>query len=150
MKRILLIISLLLAILTSNAQDVKVVVAYKYEALLNIDKNGNMVDSFDGSGIILFARAEEQDMLSITLGQDEVYNGTIVQKKEEKLGTEAKANIYIVAMPFQGHTVPLQIFEVYDLSQSSFIPTVITVMICSESTGEMIQGQHFTKLSRVR
>ena len=58
--------------------------------------------------------------------------------------------VYLAIQEFQGHKVPLQIFEIYDLSKSLYIPDSFSVMICSEKTGEMIQGQSFHNVSRIR
>ena len=151
MKRIILcIITALFFSLGMSAQNVETKAAYKYEFIVNIDKNGKPIERLDGGGIVLFAQAVGQEAISVTIGETEMYTGIVYSKKQENPDKNTKMIVYLAIQEFQGHKVPLQIFEIYDLSKSLYIPDSFSVMICSEKTGEMIQGQSFHTVSRIR
>lgn len=133
-----------------SAQNVETKAAYKYEFIVNIDKNGKPIERLDGGGIVLFAQAVGQATISVTIGETEMYTGIVYSKKQENPDKNTKMIVYLAIQEFQGHKVPLQIFEIYDLSKSLYIPDSFSVMICSEKTGEMIQGQSFHNVSRIR
>lgn len=134
-----------------SAQNVETKAAYKYEFIVNIDKTGKPIErKLDDSGIVLFAQAAGQEAISVTIGETEMYTGIVYSKKQELPDKNTKMIVYLAIQEFQGHKVPLQIFEIYDLRKSSYIPDSFTVMICSEKTGEMIQGQSFHNVSRIR
>ena len=150
MKRLILcIINALFFSLGMSAQNVETKAAYKYEFIVNIDKTGKPIERLDGSGIVLFAQAVGQEAISVTIGETEMYTGILYSKKQELPDKNTKMIVYLAIQEFQGHKVPLQIFEIYDLRKSSYIPDSFTVMICSEKTGEMIQGQSFHNVSRI-
>ena len=149
-KLILCIITALFFSLGMSAQNVETKAAYKYEFIVNIDKNGKPIERLDGGGIVLFAQAVGQEAISVTIGETEMYTGIVYSKKQENPDKNTKMIVYLAIQEFQGHKVPLQIFEIYDLIKSSYIPDSFTVMICSEKTGEMIQGQSFHNVSRIR
>ena len=151
MKRIILcIITALFFSLGMSAQNVETKAAYKYEFIVNIDKTGKPIERLDGGGIVLFAQAVGQEAISVTIGETEMYTGIVYSKKQELPDKNTKMIVYLAIQEFQGHKVPLQIFEIYDLSKSLYIPDSFSVMICSEKTGEMIQGQSFHNVSRIR
>ena len=133
-----------------SAQNVETKAAYKYEFIVNIDKNGKPIERLDGGGIVLFAQAVGQEAISVTIGETEMYTGIVYSKKQENPDKNTKMIVYLAIQEFQGHKVPLQIFEIYDLSKSLYIPDSFSVMICSEKTGEMIQGQSFHNVSSIR
>ena len=133
-----------------SAQNVETKAAYKYEFIVNIDKNGKPIERLDGGGIVLFAQAVGQEAISVTIGETEMYTGIVYSKKQELPDKNTKMIVYLAIQEFQGHKVPLQIFEIYDLSKSLYIPDSFSVMICSEKTGEMIQGQSFHNVSRIK
>ena len=149
-KLILCIITALFFSLGMSAQNVETKAAYKYEFIVNIDKTGKPIERLDGSGIVLFAKAAGQEAISVTIGETEMYTGIVYSKKQENPDKNTKMIVYLAIQEFQGHKVPLQIFEIYDLRKSSYIPDSFTVMICSEKTGEMIQGQSFHNVSRIK
>ena len=149
-KLILCIITALFFSLGMSAQNVETKAAYKYEFIVNIDKNGKPIERLDGGGIVLFAQAVGQEAISVTIGETEMYTGIVQCKKQENPDKNTRMIVYLAIQEFQGHKVPLQIFEIYDLIKSSYIPDSFTVMICSEKTGEMIQGQSFHNVSRIR
>lgn len=149
-KLILCIITALFFSLGMSAQNVETKAAYKYEFIVNIDKTGKPIERLDGSGIVLFAKAAGQEAISVTIGETEMYTGIVYSKKQELPDKNTKMIVYLAIQEFQGHKVPLQIFEIYDLRKSSYIPDSFTVMICSEKTGEMIQGQSFHNVSRIK
>ena len=134
-----------------SAQNVETKAAYKYEFIVNIDKTGKPIErKLDVSGIVLFAQAVGQEAISVTIGETEMYTGIVYSKKQENPDKNTKMIVYLAIQEFQGHKVPLQIFEIYDLSKSLYIPDSFSVMICSEKTGETIQGQSFHNVSRIR
>ena len=149
-KLILCIITALFFSLGMSAQNVETKAAYKYEFIVNIDKNGKPIERLDGGGIVLFAQAVGQEAISVTIGETEMYTGIVYSKKQELPDKNTKMIVYLAIQEFQGHKVPLQIFEIYDLSKSLYIPDSFSVMICSEKTGEMIQGQSFHNVSRIK
>lgn len=149
-KLILCIITALFFSLGMSAQNVETKAAYKYEFIVNIDKTGKPIERLDGSGIVLFAKAAGQEAISVTIGETEMYTGIVYSKKQELPDKNTKMIVYLAIQEFQGHKVPLQIFEIYDLRKSSYIPDSFTVMICSEKTGEMTQGQSFHNVSRIK
>lgn len=122
----------------------------KYGLIVYLDGNGVPKDSMEAQGIILLAKFGNQEMISITIGDQEVHTGLIIRKKEEKVDSNTKLVVYLAIQEFNGYKVPLQIFEEYNLAKSKFIPDNFTVMICSAQTGEMIQGQSFHNVSRLR
>ena len=151
MKNILLLfVAIILSTQTMLAQHIDSKVAYKYNFIVNLDKDGNAIQKLDCQGIILLAQSNGQQAISITIGDKETYTGVVYSKKEEHVGSNTKLTVYLVIQEFQGHKVPLQIFEEYDLSKSPFIPNCFTVMICNSQTGESVQGQAFYNISRIR
>lgn len=139
----------LVSMLSISAQNIETK-AYKYEFIVNLDKDGNAVQKFDCMGVILLAQSGGQEAISITIGDKEAYTGVVYSKKEEYAGSNTKLVVYLVIQEFHGHKVPLQIFEEYDMSKSSYIPNCFTVMICNAQTGESVQGQSFYNISRIR
>lgn len=55
-------------ILGISAQNVETKAAYKYEFVVNLDKNGKPIEGLDGGGIVLFAQAAGQEAISVTIG----------------------------------------------------------------------------------
>ena len=134
MKRIILcIITALFFSLGMSAQNVETKAAYKYEFIVNIDKNGKPIERLDGGGIVLFAQAVGQETISVTIGETEMYTGIVYSKKQENPDKNTKMIVYLAIQEFQGHKVPLQIFEIYDLSKSLYIPDSFSVMICRDA-----------------
>ncbi|MEZ7884251.1 MAG: hypothetical protein QMB39_03255 [Bacteroidales bacterium] len=150
MKRALTLLILVLAYNIPNAQSIDKQAVYKYDFIVNLDGNGVAKETMEVQGIILFAKFGNQEFISITIGDEEIYTGQITTKKEENVDSNTKLVVYLVTQKFNGYKVPLQIFEEYNLSKSKFIPDNFTVMICSTQTGEMIQGQSFHKVSRLQ
>ena len=116
-----------------SAQNVETKAAYKYEFIVNIDKNGKPIERLDGGGIVLFAQAVGQETISVTIGETEMYTGIVYSKKQENPDKNTKMIVYLAIQEFQGHKVPLQIFEIYDLSKSLYIPDSFSVMICRDA-----------------
>ncbi len=150
MTRLLFFFIALMPMLYVSAQEIKTTAAYQYDYIECLDKNGNIVDEFDCGGIILFADAGRQEWISITIGEEETYTGIVHSKKQESIDSGTTMMVYLVIQEFNEHKVPLQIFEIYDLSKSSDIPNCFVVSICSTTTGEVIQSQSFHKISRIR
>lgn len=133
-----------------SSQEIKTKAVYQYGYIECLDKNGNIVDELDSGGIIMFAETGRQECISITIGDKEAYTGIVHSKKQESVNSGTRMTVYLVIQELYGHKVPLQIFEVYDLTKSSNIPDYFMVSICSATTGEVIQNQSFYKISRVR
>lgn len=150
MKRLFIVLILALSVTISNAQSTEKQAVYKYGLVVNIDGNGVAIESMEVQGIILLAKAGHQEVISITIGDQETYTGLIIRKKEEKVDSNTKLVVYLAIQEFNGYKVPLQIFEEYNLTKSKFIPDNFTVMICSAQTGEIIRGQSFHNVSRLQ
>ena len=150
MKRLFIVLILALSATISNAQSIEKQAVYKYGLIVYLDGNGVPKDSMEAQGIILLAKFGNQEMISITIGDQEVHTGLIIRKKEEKVDSNTKLVVYLAIQEFNGYKVPLQIFEEYNLAKSKFITDNFTVMIFSDQTGEMIQGQSFHNVSRLR
>lgn len=150
MKRLLFFFIALMPMLYVCAQEIKTKAAYQYDYIECLDKNGNVVDELDCGGIILFADWGMQEYISITIGDEEVHTGIVHSKKQERVDSKTRMTVYLAIQEFNGNKIPLQIFEIYDLTKSSNIPDQFIVSICSTTTGEIIQSQSFYKISRVR
>lgn len=150
MKRIIIFFIALMPMLYGNAQEVLTKAAYQYGYIGCLDKNGNTVDELDCGGIILIAEAGGKECISVTIGDKETYTGIVHSKKQSVVDSKTKMTVYLVVQEFNGSKVPLQIFEVYDLTKSSYIPDYFMVSICSATTGEVVQSQSFHNISRVR
>lgn len=150
MKKILLMLLSFMLCLTSFSQDVKQKLVYQYTSMENIDKNYNIVESLEVNGLIIYSEAGGLDFISVVMGEDIVYNGYVSKSKIAFDNSEQKAINYLVIMEFQGNKVPLQIFEIYEKDASLSIPQSIIVNIHSAQTGEYLQGQSFSGISRIR
>lgn len=150
MKRYFTFFIVLIPMLYVNAQEIKTKSAYQYDYIVCLDKGGSVADELVCGGIILFAEAGGQECISITFGDTEGYTGIVHSKKQEYISAKERMTVYIVIQEFNGHKVPLQIFEVYDLTKSSNIPDYFMVSICSVTTGEVVRSQAFHKISRIR
>lgn len=98
----------------------------------------------------MFADLGMQEYISITVGDEAVHTGIIYRKKQENVNSKTKMTVYLVFQMFNDHEIPLQIFEIYDLTKSSNIPDSFVVSICSATTGKIIQSQSFHGISRIR
>lgn len=132
-----------------NAQEPETKAAYQYRHIACWDKDGNVVDTIDCFGIILVAEAQGQECICVTIGEEELYNG-LVQRKKTEYSDNKKTIVYLVIQEFHGAKVPLQIFEIYDLTKSSHIPDSFMVSICSTTTGEVVRSQSFHSILRMR
>ncbi len=150
MKRYFTFFIALIPMLYVNAQEIKTKSVYQYGYIVNLDKGGNVVDELVCGGIILFAEAGGQECISITIGDMDGYTGIVQSKKQEYISAKERMTVYLAVQEFYGRKVPLQIFEVYDLTKSSNVPDYFMVSICSATTGEIVQSQSFYKISRVR
>ena len=122
MKRLFIVLILALSATISNAQSIEKQAVYKYGLIVYLDGNGVPKDSMEAQGIILLAKFGNQEMISITIGDQEVHTGLIIRKKEEKVDSNTKLVVYLAIQEFNGYKVPLQIFEEYNLAKSKFIP----------------------------
>lgn len=150
MKRFLIFFIALMSMLYVSAQEVKTKAAYQYGNITFLDNDGNIVDELDSKGVIMFADLGMQEYVSITVGNEAVHTGIVHSKKQESVDSKTRMTVYLVIQEFNGHEIPLQIFEVYDLTKSSNIPDCFVLSICSATTGEVIQSQSFHKISRIR
>lgn len=149
MSRFLFLLIILISSIYSNAQSIETKAVYQYGFILNLDKDGNVVEDLDCRGIILIAQSQDQEVISVTIGDKDGYTGIIHSKKETE-DKNTKTIVYIAIQEFKGNKIPLQIFEIYDLTKSSYIPDHFIVAICNPTTGKIIQSQVFHQISRVR
>ncbi len=137
-----------ISFIAASAQSLLDQRAYKYELIQNLDKNGNIVGEQRVSGVIGIGSDGRDEAISVTIGEEIMYLGVVHSKKTANDNGE-KVITYLVIMEFQGYRVPLQIFERYNLTKSSVIPSSFAVFVCNKDTGEIVQGQSFHYISRV-
>lgn len=137
------------AIITANAQTIVQKRAYIYNEFVPLDSDCKPGARKYVAGAIVFSEAEGVEFISVTTGEDVTYNGPVRRKKKEQNGNDV-SYIYMFTTEFQGYEVPLQMFEVYDLSISSIVPIHFMVMVHSALTGEYIQGQSYEGISRIK
>ena len=95
MKRLFIVLILALSATISNAQSIEKQAVYKYGLIVYLDGNGVPKDSMEAQGIILLAKFGNQEMISITIGDQEVHTGLIIRKKEEKVDSNTKLVVYL-------------------------------------------------------
>ena len=84
MKRLFIVLILALSATISNAQSIEKQAVYKYGLIVYLDGNGVPKDSMEAQGIILLAKFGNQEMISITIGDQEVHTGLIYARKRKK------------------------------------------------------------------
>ena len=149
MKKLFFIL-LLLPSLLIHSQNIKQKADFKYYGVENLDSKGNSVGSLNFEGVIVFSEAQGLNFISITIGDEILYNGQVSQSKVDSSDPNTMCKVYLVVMDFQGEKVPLQIFETYNKKESEYIPQYFIVNIHSAQTGELVQGQLFKNISRIK
>lgn len=151
----LLFLSLVSVIpMLGNAQtsdmNIKTIATYRYDHTAFMDKNDNIEEELDISGAIIFAEAEGMEFVCITIGTEPQYSGFVKTKRHYTEGDSTKLTVYLFIIEFEGYKIPIQLFEVYDLTKSSYIPDSFLVCTCSVTTGEIVKTQILQKISRVQ
>lgn len=139
--------------LLSSAQDVVQTRVFSYRSLTFIDKDYETIGSQNSQnvmGIIAFSEAYGRDYITITVGEDVAFNGEVKSQKNNPIENNEKTIIYLFTTEFQGYQVPLQLFETFDLSESSIVPKDYLLTIHNRQTGEYVQGQIFKGISRIK
>ncbi|MDO4970491.1 MAG: hypothetical protein Q4E41_00140 [Bacteroidales bacterium] len=137
--------------LSSIAQEIKQTKAYKYSKVTNCDANENPVETLKASGIIVFSEAQGMEFFSLALGDSEVpYNGQIINKKTETMSSSKSVNIYLIKQEFHSKSVPIQVFEFFDHSKSSFVADAFVVKILNANTFQTVATQLYEGITRVR
>lgn len=139
-----------------NAQtsdmDIKPIASYRYDYTAFMDKNGNIEGELDISGAIILAEVDGTEFIHITIGEEfhTQYAGFVKTKKHITEGDSVKVTVYLLGSEIEDHKIPIQLFEIYDLTKSSHIPDLFIVTIHSATTGEIEKSQIMRKISRVR
>lgn len=149
MRKILFIFLAAFVITAVNAQTIVQKRAYRYDTFVVLDSNYEVKDARSLTGIVVFSEAEGTEYISVTTGDEVVFNGPVKQKKQTRDGNET-THVYLFVMEFQGQNVPLQLYEIYDSSVSDVVPTRFMVAIHHKSTGEYVQGHSLERISRIK
>lgn len=150
MKKIYMIVLLVSTMSFLNAQTITQKQAYKYETLTFLDMEYNPVDSNPVNGIIVFSEAAGYEFISVTIGDRVRYNGYVRNKKLGQMDGKEKTNVYLFTTEFQGYEIPVQLFEIYDISMSNAVPQRFMLSIHNMKTGVFVQGLVFENISRVK
>ena len=136
MKKLLLIFTLMLIASLHLSAAERVIHSYLYHGFKVYDRENNLIQemplsSGDPIGLFLVAEINGEKYLSITVGDESVYEFRVALSKnvDEKDGT--RADVYAGGMTVEGQTVPLQVFVCYS---KSTIPDVIIVDVFNSPT----------------
>ncbi|EHO68658.1 hypothetical protein [Segatella maculosa] len=153
MKKILATILVMLFVCSySYTQNIKQTKVYSFRTISNLDSKGNVIETLNGNGegVIAFSSAEGKEFMTIVINTTVLYTGEIVKQKRESSSSTMFVNTYLVLYDFHGNKVPLQVFEFFDTSRSSLVPKNFIVNILNAQTAEVIQGQSFENLRRIK
>lgn len=153
MKNYIFFFLICTATLLTSAQDVVQTRVYSYRSLTFIDKDYETIGTQNSQnviGIIAFSEAFGRDYITVTVGEDVAFNGEVKSQKINPIENNEKTVVYLFSTEFQGYQVPLQLFETYDLSESSIVPSYYLLTIHNRQTGEYVQGQVFKGISRIK
>lgn len=129
---------LVLMLFTSFALSASehVIHSYIYHGFKVYDRENNLIQdtpssSGDPIGLFLVVDIDHEKYLSVTAGEDSVYEFKVVLSKavDDEDGTHA--DVYAGGMTVDGQTVPLQVFVCY--SKAS-IPDVILIDVFNSPT----------------
>lgn len=136
MKRVLLVLSLILAAFFNVMAAEQVIHSYIYHDFKVYDRNYNLIEEIpskngDPMGLFLVAEIDGETYLSATVGKETGYEFKIVLSKQinDKNGTHA--DVYAGSMSVEGQTKPLQVFVCYS---KSLMPDVIVVDVFNSPT----------------
>ena len=149
MRKVSLLLFLLCSI-TLFSQTITQTRAYRYNTFVAVDNDYKEIRVEDVGGIIVFSEASGMQFITVTVGDDVVFNGQVKNTKYNPVNNSERTNVYLFLMEFEGHQVPLQLFETFDLSVSNVVPKEYFVAIHSAINGEYVQGQAFKGISRIK
>lgn len=148
MKKTLLVGAFVLFVSFVLSAKEQVIHSYLYHGFTVYDRENNLIEdmpsaSGDPIGLFLVAEVDGEKYLSVTVGNDSVYEFMILLSKsiEEKDGT--RADIYAGGMTVEEQSVPLQVFACYS---TSTIPDVIIVDVFNSPT--LIELSRLVKAGR--
>lgn len=134
------------------AQQVLQKAAYKFKIIQNLDANLNILETINGKdkmGVILFASINNQNWIAITIGDKTPYSFRIQNFKVD-VNYPKKIIVYLGIQYFNGYKIPIQLFETYNLLNSSNIPESFIINVLSAKTGESISGQAFLDIAQIK
>ncbi len=150
MHRVIIITIFAACFISLFSQTITQTRAYKYTTFVAVDNSYNEIQTENIGGVIVFSEASGMQFISVTIGDDVVFNGQIQNAKHNPINNKEQTNVYLFVMEFEGHKIPLQLFECFDLSLSSIVPKEYFLAVHSAIDGEYVQGQAFRGISRIK
>lgn len=123
---------------------------YRYNTFVAVGHDYKEIRTEEVGGIIVFSEASGMQFISVTVGDNVMFNGQVKNTKYNPVNNSEQTNVYLFVMEFEGHQVPLQLFETFDLSVSNIVPREYFVAIHSAISGEYVQGQALRGISRIK
>ena len=144
MKKKLLFFILMLFSTTSFAQTLKCTAAYVYERAQALDGEGNIIEAFNNvRGTVQFYEKGSRTAIGSTIGDQNMYVLEVISKKNYP-----DSNVYLGHMSYEGKKVMIEVFEVFDLDKSKEVPDYFMFFVRDSVTGERINGQAYSNISR--
>lgn len=150
MRRIFILTLLAACFIPLFSQTITQTRAYKYTTFVAVDNSYNEIQTENIGGVIVFSEASGMQFISVTIGDEVVFNGQIKNIKHNQANNNEQTNVYLFVMEFEGRNVPLQLFETFDLSWSSIVPKEYFLAVHSALNGEYVQGQAFRGISIIK
>lgn len=145
MRKIMLVLLFVLCAFTSaNAQKRHVKEAYMYTHLMSQNPDLSVNIDCDIPGVIMFVSENGADYISISLEKDLTYYGKVV--KEER---EPGLISYKFYRKFGGVDVPIVLSKVYD-NESDAVPSKIFLVVLNRYSMKPVQYNFFTGLKKYR
>lgn len=136
MKKILSLLALMLYTSFAISATEHVIHSYIYHGFKVYDRENNLIQdtpssSGDPIGLFLVADIDHEKYLSVTVGEDSVYEFKVVLSKtvDDKDGNHA--DVYAGGMTMEGQTLLLQVFVCYSTAS---IPDAIVIDIFNSPT----------------
>ncbi|MGM9795527.1 MAG: hypothetical protein ACI3ZZ_04840 [Candidatus Aphodosoma sp.] len=136
MKKVLFILGMMLTVSISVNATENIIHSYIYHGFKVYDRDYNLIQDNPSSngdpiGLFIVADINGEKYLSVTAGEEPVYEFKIALTKnvDDKDGTHT--DVYAGGMTVEGQIVPLQVFVCYS---KSAIPDVILVDVFNSPT----------------
>ena len=97
----------------------------------------------------MFYNEKGVEMVSITVGDEIVYNGAITKKDIEKNNGESIYS-YQFYEDVEGVKVPIVLSEIYNPSNSNVVPVRFFLVVTNAYSKEMVNANIFEGISRAR
>lgn len=152
MKKYVLILFLLVAEV-AMAQDFiqKRVFFYRTLAILNKDYEPTEVGEMgDEDAAIVFSEMGDMDFVTILIGDNTLTGQITIHKKGNIQKDNTRTDVYGFAAEKDGIKLPMQLFEIYDVTKSSVVPSSFFLSCHNRSTGEYAYGFGFEGITRTK